>query len=136
MPDTVIPGTPGTPGTPPTIIPGTPGSPYVPCPAPPVVTPNPKVQSYKETFHIDAPVQVSGVHLSAGSYQVTWEGSGPSAQVDILRNGNIIVSVRARAVLLNRKSPADAPGTRTNSDGSVFLQSLRFAGQTFALYFD
>jgi hypothetical protein len=136
MPDTVIPGTPGTPGTPPTIIPGTLGTPYVPCPYPPVVTPNPKVQSYKESFQINAPVQVSGVQLSAGSYQVTWEGSDPSAQVDILQNGNIIVSVRARVVLLNRKSPADAPGTRTHSDGSVFLQSLRFAGQTFALYFD
>ena len=117
-------------------MPGTPGTPGVRCPSPPVVTSNPKVQSYKESFQIDAPVQVSGVQLSAGSYQVTWEGSGPLAQVDILQNGNIIVSVRARVVLLNRKSPADAPGTRTNSDGSVFLHSLRFAGQTFALYFD
>lgn len=136
MPDTVIPGTPATPGTPDTIMPGTPGTPGVSCPSPPVVISNPKVQSYKESFQINAPVQVSGVQLSAGSYQVTWEGSGPLAQVDILQNGNIVLSVRARVVLLNRKSPADAPGTRTNSDGSVFLQSLRFAGQTFALYFD
>jgi hypothetical protein len=136
MPDTVIPGTPGTPGTPDTIIPGTPGTPYVPCPSPPVVTSNPKVQSYRESFQINAPLQVSGMQLSAGSYQATWEGSGPLAQVDILQNGNIIVSVRARVVLLNRKSPADASGTRTNSDGSVSLHSLRFAGQTFALYFD
>jgi hypothetical protein len=136
MPDTVIPGTPATPGTPDTVIPGTPGTPYVPCPSPPVVTSNPKVQNYKESFQINAPVQVSGVRLSAGSYQVTWEGSGPWTQVDIFQNGNRVVSLRARVVLLNRKSPADAPGTRTNSDGSVFLQSLRFAGQTFALYFD
>ena len=136
MPDTVIPGTPATPGTPDTIMPGTPGTPGVRCPSPPVVTSNLKVQSFKESFQINAPVQVSGMQLSAGSYQVTWEGSGPLAQVDILQNGNIVVRVRARVVLLNRKSPADAPGTRTNSDGSVFLQSLRFAGQTFALYFD
>jgi hypothetical protein len=136
MPDTVIPGTPGTPGTPATIMPGTPGTPYVPCPGPPVVTSNPKVQNYKESFQIDAPVQVSGKQLSAGSYQVTWKGSGPLAQVDILQNGNLVVSVRARVVLLNRKSPADAPEKRTNSDGPVFLHSLRFAGQTFALYFD
>jgi len=136
MPDTVIPGTPATPGTPDTIIPGTPGTPGVACPNPPVVTSNPKVQSYKESFQISAPVQVSGVQLSGGSYQVTWKGPAPSAQVDIFQNGNMIVSALARVVLLNRKPPADAPGTRTNSDGTVLLQSLRFAGQTFALYFD
>jgi hypothetical protein len=81
MPDIVIPATPGTPGTPDTIIPGTPGTPGVRCPSPPVVTSNPKVQSYKEWFQINAPVQVSGVQLSAGSYQVSWQGSGPSARV-------------------------------------------------------
>lgn len=129
-------------GTPGTVIPGTSGMVIpqgrgiVPCPSPPILTSNPKVQNYRESFQIDAPVQVSGVQLSAGSYQVSWEGSGPLAQVDILQNGNIVISVQARVVLLNRKSPADAPGTRTNSGGSVFLQSLRFAGQTFALYFD
>jgi hypothetical protein len=136
MPDIVIPGTPATPGTPDTIIPGTPGTPGVRCPSPPVVMPILKVQSFKESFQINAAVQVLRVQLPAGSYQVTWRGLGPSAQVDIFQNGNMVVSVPARVVLLNRKSPADATGTRTSSDGSVFLQSLRFAGQTFALYFD
>jgi hypothetical protein len=136
MPDTVIPGTPATPGTPDTVIPGSPGTPGVRCPSPPVVIPNPKVQSYKESFQVNAPVKVSGVPLPAGSYQVTWQGPGPSTQADIFQNGNMVVSVRARVVLLNRKSPADAAGTRTNPDGSVSLHSLRFAGQTFALYFD
>jgi len=136
IPDTVIPGTPGTPGTPSTILSGTPGTPGVRCPNPPVVTPNLKFQSYQQSFQINAPVQISGVQLLAGAYQITWQGSRPWAQVDILQNGKRVVSVLARVVLLNRKSPADAPGTGTNSDGTVFLQSLRFAGQTFALYFD
>jgi hypothetical protein len=136
MPDTVIPGTPGTPGTPATIIPGTPGTPGVRCPSPPVVIPSLNFQSYKQSFQISAPVQVSGVQLPAGAYQVTWQGPGPWAQVDVYQNGNRVVSVLARVVLLNRKPPADAPGTSTNSDGTVFLRSLRFAGQTFALYFD
>jgi hypothetical protein len=136
MPDIVIPGNVAMPGTPDTIIPGDPATMDVTCPGPPVVTSNPKVQSYRESFHIDAPAQISGKQLSAGSYQVTWKGSGPLAQVDIFQNGSVVFSVRARVVLLNRKSPADAPETRTNSDGSVWVQSLRFAGQTFALYFD
>jgi len=136
MPPTVIPGTPATPGTPDTVIPGSPGSPGIPCPAGPVVTSNPRIQYYSQSFQIAALVQVAGVPLPAGSYQATWKGSGPFAQVDILQNGNHVVSVRARFVLLNRISPADTPGTRTNSDGSLSLQSLRFAGQACALYFD
>jgi hypothetical protein len=136
MPDIVIPGTPATPGTPDTVIRGTPGTPGVRCPSPPLVIPNPKVQSNKESFQINAPVRVSGVLLSAGSYEVTWQGSGPSTQADIFQNGSMVVSVPARVVLLNKKSPADVAGTRTNPDGSVLLHSLRFAGQTFALYFD
>jgi hypothetical protein len=136
MPDTVIPGIPATPGTPDTVIRGTPGTPGVSCPGPPVVTSNSKVQNYQDSFQIDAPVQVSGKQLSAGNYQVTWKGPGPLVPVDILQNGKIVVSVRARVVLLNIKSPANAPGTHANSDGSVSLQSLRFAGRTFALYVD
>ena len=136
MPPTVIPGTPATPGTPDTVIPGSPGSLGFPCPAGPVVTSNPKIQNYSQSFQITAPVQVAGVTLTAGRYQATWKGSGPFAQVDILQNGNHVVSVRARFVLLNRISPADTPGTHTNPDGSLSLQSLRFAGQAYALYFD
>jgi hypothetical protein len=136
MPPTVIPGTPATPGTPDTVIHGSPGTPYIPCPPPPVVTSYLKVQNYSGSFQIAVPVQVSGTPLSAGNYQITWRGPGPLVQVDILQNGNRVASGRARVVLLNRKSPADAPATRTNSDGTLSLQSLRFAGQTFALYFD
>ncbi len=136
MPDTIIPGTPATPGTPDTVFPGSPSSPGVTCPGPPIVTSNPKALSYKESFQINAAVQVYGKPLAAGSYQVTWKGLGPSADVDILQNGNVVVSVPARVVLLNRKSPADTPGTHSNSDGSISLRSLRFAGQSFALYFD
>ena len=135
MPDTVIPGTPGTPGTPPTVIPGSPGTPYVPCPSGPVVTSNPKVQTHSQSFQFTGPVQVLGKSLPAGSYQVTWKGSGPWAQVEILQNGNLVLGVQARVVLLSRTSPADTPETNTAPDGSLSLRSLRFAGQNLALYF-
>ena len=86
-------------------------------------------------FQVVAPVQVSGKPLSAGTYQITWDGMGPLVQVNILQGGKAIVSVPAKIFLLNMKSPSDTPGTRANPDGSLSLQSLRFAGQTFALYF-
>ena len=133
MPDTVIPG---TPGTPPTVLPGTPGTPAVPCPGPPVVTSNPKVQSYRKPLQVASPVRVSGNLLAPGSYQVAWNGSGPLAQVEFLENGKAVARAPARVVLLKGESPADAPGTRTSENGSVSLQSLRFAGEKLALYFD
>jgi hypothetical protein len=105
--------------------------------------PNPKTQTYKESFELSAAAQVSGTQLAAGSYQVSWEGAGAPAQsaspgmaqVNILQNGNAVASVRARVVLLSAKAAANAPGTRAKSDGTATLQSLRFAGQSFALYF-
>jgi hypothetical protein len=133
-PDTVIPGIPATPGTPDTVIPGTPGTPDIPCPGPPVVATNTKEQ--KESFQMTVPFRVSGNSLPAGSYQVTWKGSGPLASVQIVQNKKVVASAQARVVLLSKQSPSMVPGTLTNPDGSVSLQSLRFTGQSFALYFD
>jgi hypothetical protein len=133
MPDTVIPGTPGTPST---VIPGTAGTPAMPCSGPPVVASNPKPQSYRKPFQIASPLRVSNTLLAAGSYQFAWNGSGPSAQVEILENGNSVARVPARVVLLNAESRTDTIGTSTNKAGSLSLESLRFAGEKLALYFD
>ena len=133
-PDTVIPGIPASPGTPDMVIPGSPATPDIPCPGPPVVAASTKAQ--KESFEMSMPFQVSGNSLPAGSYQATWKGSGPLAFVQIVQNKKVVASMQARVVLLNKQSPSAIPGTLSNPDGSVSLQSLRFAGQSFALYFD
>lgn len=136
QPDIVIPGTPATPDT---VIPGTPGTPGTSgasCPAPPVVASKPKAQNYKEAFQLAAAAIVAGRKLSAGSYQADWAGSGLTIQVLIRQNGKVIATAPARFVILNGKAPANLASTSANSDGSVFLESLRFAGESFALYFD
>lgn len=133
MPPTVIPGTPGTPGTPATVIGGI--APVY-CPAPPVVMADPKATDYKESFQIAALTQVYGTQLLPGKYEVTWTGAGPSVLVNIAQDGNAVATVSARFVVLSAKSPADTPDVNTDSAGAVYLRSLRFAGQGFALYFD
>lgn len=143
-PDTVIPGgpgqpdivIPGIPATPDTVIPGTPGTPGTSCPGPPVVASNPKAQNYKESFQLTAAAPVAGTKLSAGNYQADWAGSGLTIQVVIRQNGKVIATVPAHFVILNGKAPANLASTSTNSDGSLSLRALRFAGQNFALYFD
>jgi hypothetical protein len=133
MPDTVIPGTPGTPST---VVPGVAGTPAVPCPGPPVVASNPKPQSYRKPFQIASPLRVSNTLLAVGSYQFAWNGSGPSAQVEVLENGSTVARAPARVVLLTAESRTDKIGTSPNADGSLSLESLRFAGEKLALYFD
>lgn len=134
MPDTVIPGSPGTPST---VIPGIPGSPGVSCPDPPIVISGPNIQDvHTESFQVAAPLRLAGKQLSAGIYQVTWAGIGPVAEVDIMQNGKRIVRARARIVSLDKKPSQNELESRNNPDGSVSLESLRFAGGTFALFFD
>jgi hypothetical protein len=118
------------------VLPGTPATAGMPCPAAPIVSANPKVQSYRQAFQMDRLAQISGKLLPAGSYEATWKGPGPMTQVEIRLKGDLVATVPARVVLLNRKSPADKPEMIAGDDGTSVLQSLRFAGLTLALYFD
>lgn len=137
MPPTVIPGIPPTQGTPPTIIPGSPGMPAVPCPAPGAVIPGPSgPQIHTQTFQVARDLAVSGAKLSPGSYQVTWLGTDAAVQVDLLRNGKVIVRAAAHVAALPVDSTVDKVLTRTNADGSTSIVSLEFAGEGFALIFD
>jgi hypothetical protein len=137
MPPTVIPGIPATAGTPPTIIPGTPGTVGTACPAPPIVISQPTEQDvHTKTVTLTNPMQIGGTPLSAGKYQIRWTGLGPAARVEILQNKKEVVAAAARIVILGKKSLADAAMPRTNADGSVSLESLQFAAEAFALFFD
>lgn len=144
-PDTVIPGAPGqpdivipgTPATPDTVIPGTPGTPGTPgvaCPGPPVATSSPK--QYKGNFQLDARAVVYSQTLAAGGYQVSWVGLDPVVVFEIAQKNNEVMRGSARLLLLNKNSPANDARTSKSADGTLTLESLRFAGQNVALCFD
>ncbi|MGH9733713.1 MAG: hypothetical protein ACRD8A_03870 [Candidatus Acidiferrales bacterium] len=135
QPDIVIPGTPGTSGTPDTVIPGTPGTPGTACPALPVVDPHRKEQKYKDAFQLAASVLIGSREFSPGAYEASWTGLGPSVQVDIATSTGLAAQVSAQLVILRGPSPASATSLRTNPDGSRSVDSIRFGGQAFALYF-
>ena len=81
-------------------------------------------------------MQVRGVTLAAGIYQIRWSGLGPTAHVEFVQNKKPIVQAPARIVILGKAPLANEEVPRTNGDGSVSLGSLLFAGETFALFFD
>lgn len=136
VPDTVIPGIPATPGTPDTIIPGSPSTPGTVCPGPPIVAGNGKTGVYSGNFELASPVVVGGTQLAAGSYQAKWTGPAPSGEIEFLQKGKHVATAEARILTMYAKAPASVPETKANSNGTESLISLRFAGQTLALYFE
>jgi hypothetical protein len=81
-------------------------------------------------------MQVRGVTLAAGIYQIRWSGLGPTTQVEIMQSKKQVAQALARIVILGKASPADKAAPRANTDGTLALGSLQFAGETFALFFD
>jgi hypothetical protein len=149
-PDTVIPGTPSTtipggpgmpditiPGTPATVIPGTPGTPGSPgisCPGPPSVV-SESSDVHKESFKIaKAGARLGGQTLPKGSYDATWTGPGPDAQVAIVQKGRTLATVSAHVATL--LDPAKQSRVDTSSDAAPVVLSIQFKGKAFALTFD
>jgi hypothetical protein len=134
MPDTVIPG---MPATPPTVIPGTPGFAGTVCPGPPIVTSAPTGKdAHAKAIELTSPIQVGGVLLAPGIYQIRWSGLGPTALVEIVQNKKQIAQAPARIVILGKAPLANEVMPRASADGTISLGSLLFAGETFALFFD
>jgi hypothetical protein len=132
LPSIVIPGIPATPGTPATVISGSPGTPGTFCPGPPAII-SEAADIHKESFKISSPAQLAGQQLKKGSYQVTWDGPGPDAQVRVIQKGKLLATLHARVATLEAKSPQSRVDTAT--DGSLAVTAIQFKGKTYALAF-
>ena len=87
----------------------------------------------KGSLQISAPVSVAGKQLAAGTYDVKWEGSGPNVELSILKGKNVVATVPAHLVDLNRSPDQDAAVVKTTGDGSRELAQIRFSGRKQAL---
>ena len=88
--------------------------------------------SHKGDLNLGAPAQVAGKQLAAGDYVVKWDGSGPTAQVNITQNGKVVATVPARVVKLDQKASQDMAEIST-SNGDRTLTSIKFQGKNYAL---
>src|SRR5258708_35042699 len=89
----------------------------------------------KGSFNLSEPVTVSGTQLTAGQYQVRWEGNGPEVQVSILLEGKVVTAVLAHLIELTRSGDSDATVWNKNDDGTKSLSEIDFAGKKYALDF-
>lgn len=87
----------------------------------------------KGGFQISNPVQVNGTTLPAGDYTAKWEGTGPTVQVNITRDGKTITTVPATIVPLDQKASQDAAEIQNLPGGRRELTTLHFAGKKYSL---
>jgi hypothetical protein len=85
------------------------------------------------SLQVSDPVTVSGKQLAAGEYTVKWEGTGPNVELNILRGRNVVATVPARMIDLDRKPKRDSAVITVNGDGRKSLNEIRFSGKKYAL---
>jgi hypothetical protein len=87
----------------------------------------------KGSLQVSYPVTVNGKQIGAGEYTVKWEGNGPDVELNILHGKNIVATVPARMVDLDRAASRDSAVTVVNPDGHKSLNEIRFSGKKYAL---
>ena len=85
------------------------------------------------SLQVSDPVTVGGKQLAAGEYTVKWEGTGPNVELNILRGHNVVATVPARMIELDRKPEGNSSVTTVNGDGRKALHEIRFSGKKYAL---
>src|SRR5215472_6827223 len=89
--------------------------------------------THKGDLNLSAPVQVAGKQLPAGDYVVKWDGMGPTAQVSIIRDRQVVATVAAKVVKLDQKPDHNAAEVKTATNGDRTLIAIQFEGKTYAL---
>jgi hypothetical protein len=87
----------------------------------------------KGSLQVSAPVTINGKEIPAGEYTVKWDGTGPNVEVNILRGKNVVATVPARVVELDRAPERDSAVTVVNADGRKSLNEIRLSGKKYAL---
>ena len=86
----------------------------------------------KGSLQVSDPVTVNGKQIDAGEYTVKWDGNGPNVELNILRGKNVVATVPARMVDLDRTPSRDSSVTVVNEDGHKALNEIRFSGKKYA----
>jgi hypothetical protein len=87
----------------------------------------------KGSLQLSNAANISGKQLAAGDYTVKWDGNGPNVQASIMKGKNVVATVPARLVDLDRAPGSDAAVITNNADGSRSLTQIRFSGKKAAL---
>ena len=83
----------------------------------------------KGSLQVTDPVTVNGKQLAAGEYTVKWDGAGPNVELNIMKGKNVVATVPARVVDLDRTPDRDSTVTVVNDSGNKVLYEIRLSGR-------
>ena len=89
--------------------------------------------SHKSSFQLSAATQVNGTTLPAGEYTAEWEGSGPTAQVNIMQGKKVLATAPAQVIALESKASNTQAEVFNGTNGERELKVLQFAGKKVSL---
>jgi hypothetical protein len=87
----------------------------------------------KGALEVTDAVVVNGTTLPAGDYSLTWDGSGPTVQLNILKGHKVVATTPARLVDKPNPQGRDSALLRINPDGTRSLAEVRFGGKKYSL---
>lgn len=81
-------------------------------------------------------VQVGATRITAGSYKVAWQGTGPAVEVSFSQYGKTVVTVSGTLKTNDDQVTQDAIVTEATSADTTTLKEIDFGHQKEALIFD
>ena len=81
-------------------------------------------------------VQVGGTRITAGSYKVAWQGTGPAVEVSFSQYGRTVATVPGTLKTNDDQVTQDAIVTEATSADTTTLKEIDFVHQKEALVFD
>ena len=81
-------------------------------------------------------VQVGGTRITAGSYKVAWQGTGPAVEVSFSQYGKPVATVPGTLKTNDDQVTQDAIVTEATSADTSALKEIDFGRQKEALVFD
>jgi hypothetical protein len=79
---------------------------------------------------------LSGTHLSVGSYKVQWENHSPDATVTFKQGKEVVLTTHAKVEERDREYNNNEVVYDTGADGSRTITEIRFAGSKEVLVFE
>ncbi|MBS1850754.1 MAG: hypothetical protein JST79_07565 [Acidobacteria bacterium] len=87
----------------------------------------------KAPLRLAQTVNAGGKSLPEGSYTVTWEGSGPNVELQFLKGKQVVATVPAQIVSLEKATNQNSVITHDGGNGAPTLTQILFAGKKYAL---
>jgi hypothetical protein len=87
----------------------------------------------KGSLVLDKAVSINGTPLAKGEYKLTWEGTGPNIELNVIQSRKIVATVPARLVDLDRAGQQMGYETRMQEDGTTSLTAIFFLGKRYEM---